>query len=401
MYSSSVRILTQTVGVHREEMSEDDALNRQLFDSESASGGNAADLFEEGSEDDTIAVQTRQHIELLQREVDENKRLALDSQRESARALITRVIKSPFERNKKIILLKSFIKWAKQIPLHQKCDELAGQLKDRLVAIASIRDSYLRDVVRVNYHLSKVKEFKFPDSDEEAFKKLSGHDMYDLHVVPSMSLKKLIDRATEEETSSMQLKETLIQAGLINVGTGKAYNAWEKGKMFKKVMKHNRGPRYKLPNTGGESISLATPQTHELFVRYCKDCVGVMQFVRAWNFEVEDSLRYKSEGQIMEREIENLKNTINSLNNIIQTQEQDIVDKEKKITLMKNSSQFMTQWSHSMKNDERERDLTDKVQKMRHERDMTLGDLESSAIETQQRRLDEQRVWRLRYPAQV
>ena len=37
--------------------------------------------------------------------------------------------------------------------MHQKADELARQMQDRLVAIASIRDSYLRDVVRVKYHL--------------------------------------------------------------------------------------------------------------------------------------------------------------------------------------------------------------------------------------------------------
>ena len=109
----------------------------------------------------------------------EHERLAAEeAQKENARNLLNRVMKSPFDRNRKTIILKAFIKWSKIAPLHRKCDELAAQLQDRITAIASIRDSYLRDVVRVKHHLTKIQEFTLPGDDEPQLKKLTGHDMY-------------------------------------------------------------------------------------------------------------------------------------------------------------------------------------------------------------------------------
>ncbi len=157
-------------------------------------------------------------VQELEKLVDVQSHSALESKRANARALINRVMKSPFERNRKIILLKAFFKWHRLFPMHQKADELARQMQDRLVAIASIRDSYLRDIVRVKYHLDKIREYQFPiqnnrfttgkdtpidgnneskedsklDLDrakEEAehagktYTEVSSHDMYDLHTV--------------------------------------------------------------------------------------------------------------------------------------------------------------------------------------------------------------------------
>ena len=354
-------------------------------------------VHDEVHEEDTVELQRQEHLALLEGEAAKSRDHALKMRQENVRILLGRVMKSPFDRNKKSLLLKFFLRWSKMLPLYVKCDELAKQLQDRITAIASIRDSYLRDVVRVKYHLQKIQEFKLPGEEEPALLQQTGHDMYDLHVVPSISLRKLIDRAVQKDSSSAQLQETLIQAGLVNVATGKAFNAWEKGKNFNKIMKHNRGPAYKSnPNMGGESISCSVPQTHELYVRYCKQCIGVMQFVRAWNFEVEDSLRYKVEGQIMERQIGELRDTIDALNKIIGTQEQNIVDKEAIIDDLRQSQKFMDQWSYQQEMADREAALRDEKRKMRDERDMVLGDKESTAIEVDLKRNEERRVWKLK-----
>jgi len=379
----------------------DDTVNRTLdFGSDAGSVDPEYECpdfaHDEVHEEDTVELQTRAHIAQLQSDADHHREEALKHRQENARILLKRAIKSPFDRNKKSLLLKFFLRWSKMLPLYVKCDELAKQLQDRLVAIASIRDSYLRDVVRVKYHLQKIQEFTLPGDAEPALLKHTGHDMYDLHVVPSISLRKLIDRAVQKDGSSMQLQETLIQSGLVNVATGKAFNAWEKGKNFGKIMKHNRGPQYKTPQMGGESISLSVPQTHELYVRYCKQCIGVMQFTRTWNFEVEDSLRYKVEGQIMEREIGELKCTIESLNVIIGDQEKSIVDKEDVIDNLRKSQRFMDQWSYQQEMADREAALKDGIRKMRDERDMVLGDKESTAIEVDVKRMEERRVWKLK-----
>ena len=351
---------------------------------------------EQESYEDSLAEQHLARICQLEAIGEEHRVKALEHQKQNARILLSRVIKTPFDRNKKSLLVKFFLRWSKMLPLHEKCDELAKQLQDRLVAIASIRDSYLRDVVRVKYHLQKIQEFKLPGDDEPALIKQTGHDMYDLHVVPSISLRKLIDRAVEGNTSSMQLQETLIQAGLVNVGTGKAYNAWERGKNFPKIMKHNRGPNFKMPKTNGESISCSTPQTHELFVRYCKECVGIMQFVRAWNFEVEDSLRYKTEGQLMEVEINNLKETVNRLGDVIYKQEQRIISKDDYIKQLLESAKFMDQWSYQQEMQDREANYKAELKNRQNERGMALADRESTEVELNARRREDNWVWKLK-----
>ena len=104
----------------------------------------------------------------LERLAQKEAQRAMEQKRKNARDLINRVMKSPFEKNRKIILLKAFMKWHKVLPLNQKCDELAKILQDRLVAVASIRDSYLRDIVRVKHHLQKIQEYqRRPDRIDE------------------------------------------------------------------------------------------------------------------------------------------------------------------------------------------------------------------------------------------
>ena len=86
----------------------------------------------------------------------------LDSSLQLARvkSIITKLIKVDyFERNKKLILGKFWIRWSKVLPLKQKCEELGRQLQERLTVVESLRDSYLRDVVSVKYHLERIQEF--------------------------------------------------------------------------------------------------------------------------------------------------------------------------------------------------------------------------------------------------
>lgn len=86
----------------------------------------------------------------------------LDSSLQIARVkfIITKLIQvDHFERNKKLILGKFWIRWSKVLPLKQKCEELGRQLQERLTVVESLRDSYLRDVVSIKYHLERIQEF--------------------------------------------------------------------------------------------------------------------------------------------------------------------------------------------------------------------------------------------------
>ena len=115
--------------------------SKRLFDSATVSSNEDdvnADLNEPSGENEELQIY-QSKVKELKLLHEESKRATEEAQRENARALISRVVNAPQQRNRKILMCKAFLKWSKMVPLHQKCDELAGQLQDRLVAIAAIR----------------------------------------------------------------------------------------------------------------------------------------------------------------------------------------------------------------------------------------------------------------------
>ena len=219
---------------------------------------------------------------------------------------------------------------------------------------------------------------------------------YDLHVVPSISLRSLIERAGENNDSSHQLYETMLQAGLVNPVTKKSFNAWERGKNFTKVMKGQRGRKFKLPDTKGESIESSVPHTHELFVRYCQECVGVMQFVKKWNFEVEDSMKYKHEGQIMQKEIDNLKMTITGLNQFIGGQEKRLVDALDENKTLKEGDAFMKQWSYQKEMGEREQDYKYQNQVLKEQVAFSQADIDARLFVFEMKLQEERKQFKIK-----
>ena len=82
----------------------------------------------------------------------------------------------------------------------------------------------------------------------------------------------------------------MIKAGFIAGANDRIVNPWERGGAFKKMLKEQKGSKYKMP-TGGTTVGIHAPSKHTLFVNYCKDCVGMMALVYQWNHEVEDALQ--------------------------------------------------------------------------------------------------------------
>jgi hypothetical protein len=64
--------------------------------------------------------------------------------------------RDPYEHLRKDFLLRAFVKWARVLPIHMKCDELAYNLQERIKIIESMRESYLRDVsvFDPNFHVN-------------------------------------------------------------------------------------------------------------------------------------------------------------------------------------------------------------------------------------------------------
>jgi hypothetical protein len=57
----------------------------------------------------------------------------------------------PQRRKAKDNLARYFQRWAMALPLYQKCDELGLQLRERNRALQSIREAYVKDVLRYSY----------------------------------------------------------------------------------------------------------------------------------------------------------------------------------------------------------------------------------------------------------
>lgn len=284
------------------------------------------------------------------------ERLKRDEEDNEKRLLIARVKKrlddilsvDPFIRNKRSILLKAFVVWNKVHPLNQKCNELAHQLQERISVVESLRDSYLRDVVAVKYYLNKIHEYK-QVQDQQQVKTDGLPDMYDLHAIPSTSLRHLIDKAKQgSEMTSDSLQEALIMSGLITPGSGKEIQVWDKSKMFKKQMKINHGQSYKLPQTGGGTINVSAPGKHKVFVKYCNSCIGVMSFVHEWNQSIEEGLKRNVESLSYEANMQKLKVAMMNLNKIIEDQETELIDMKKKYFTLQKSGKWMEDWKNSL-----------------------------------------------------
>jgi hypothetical protein len=84
--------------------------------------------------------------------------------------------------------------------------------------------------------------------------------MYDLHSVPSVDLRGLIELAkTASSQPSAALVESLIQAKVLDIETGRTLNPWERSRGYKRLMKYKRGDAYELPEAAGESFPLKAP----------------------------------------------------------------------------------------------------------------------------------------------
>ena len=66
-----------------------------------------------------------------------------------ARQVLGRFIEhDPVKKDKKIALLRAFLIWSERLPLYQKCNELGRQLQERHLMLTTVKDSYIRDVIR-------------------------------------------------------------------------------------------------------------------------------------------------------------------------------------------------------------------------------------------------------------
>lgn len=222
-------------------------------------------------------------------------------------------------------LLRAFYRWSYEFPLAQKCDEMAKQLKERNLMMDTVRSSYLRDVVSIKHQLDKINDAEVDNTDTSLVK--LKQNLYDLHTLPSVDLRSLVENVRQSVgQTSAQLRESLVDAGLLDPETLRTLNPWDQSRGFRRIMRIKKGGACKPPNMEGESFSLAAPTNKKLFVRYCKDCIGMAIFIKGWNSEVEESLKFKADFANIDAHIQEFRILIDKLNGTIEHQEKQIVD---------------------------------------------------------------------------
>lgn len=109
-------------------------------------------------------------------------------------------------------------------------------------------------------------------------------------------------------------------------------------------MKLTSGPSFTYPEPGGESVSMAAPSKHKLFIKYCADCTGVMSVVRSWNIEAEEALKFRLEHNVQDAQNTALRKLTQSMNLIIEQQEAEIVEVKAKNKLLEEGNDWFSKW---------------------------------------------------------
>lgn len=240
-------------------------------------------------------------------------------------------------------MLRAFYRWSYEFPLALKCDEMSKQLKERNLMMDTVRSSYLRDVVSIKHHLDKINDAEVDNTDTSLVR--LKQNMYDLHTLPSVDLRSLVENVRQSVgQSSAQLRESLVDAGLLDPESLRTLNPWDQSRGFRRIMRIKKGGACKPPDMEGESFSIAAPSNKKLFVRYCKDCIGMSIFIKGWNSEVEESLKFKADFANIDNHIQEYRNLIGKLNVTIENQEKQIVELLDRTHKLETANAWFEKW---------------------------------------------------------
>jgi hypothetical protein len=172
---------------------------------------------------------------------------------------------------------------------------------------------------------------------------IDDSDIKELSGIPSVDMRPVLEIASKP-TSSNQLRDTMLTSRL---ATAEEKANWEKhpwdNKAYKRCNELTGNHRTIPAHTPGNSINMYAPSKHRLFVKYCRQCVGVMTLVYDWNEDVAEAFLNKIEAKTNEE----LRRVIRNLNEFIVEQsakyEQLLADHQK----LKKGSQWFTNWKET------------------------------------------------------
>ncbi len=279
---------------------------------------------------------------------------------------------------------KAFRRWAYEFPLNVKCTELMRQLKERNSVLETVRGCYLKDVISLKHQLEKLN--KLANSSSTVTKAQIEDSIYELHTLPSIDLRNIIERAeTCFKQSSVQLQNNLIEAGIMDPISGRTYNPWDHSRAYRRMKRLETGGSFNYPASMGESYPLAAPRQYQLIVHYCSQCVGFISFVKKWNEEVEESIRFRTEYYSVDTKIEDFKRVIKNLHGTIEEKEKENIVLLARVNELENANQWFEKWTLSKNTAEMQSFFQQREQLHQQQIQMLLADKASALKEMSDR----------------
>lgn len=291
------------------------------------------------------------------------------------------------EKRTLIYKLRAFKRWHDVYPLEMQCRELTRQLQERTQMLETVRAAYLKDVVSIKSQLRHLSKLTREEPNHISRGNIE-EALSDLHTLPSVELKTLIDRADaalKEDGTSKAMRDCLIDAGLIDPESLRPINPWEQSRAYKRLQRIEKGPSYQYPDTKGYSLQLNRPTSYKLFVRYCSECVGTIQFVRAWNYEVENNLRFRAEYNQIDNRIQEMQRVINSLQDSIIVKETKIEELEAQCVELQGANAWFDKWTIAKQEEARVAAEVEKSRQTAAQLQMQQADMETTIWNLQQR----------------
>ncbi len=192
------------------------------------------------------------------------------------------------------------------------------------------------------------------------------NELKELNSIPSVDLRHLVQKTTIEdpdETSSFSLKDSVMKAHLLSSDYIQEHwmkNPWDRSKSYAIFRQRKDQMPLSLPS-GGNSINLYAPSRHRLYIKYCKQCIGIMTFIAEWNTDVEKMLKQRIEG----RTNEELRQIIRNLNDYLIDKSEECEKLSQELYGIKNGAKYVQTWHETEKKTYDRGDLERKIQRFR------------------------------------
>jgi hypothetical protein len=201
--------------------------------------------------------------------------------------------------------------------------------------------------------------------------------LIELNSIPSIDLRSLIQTtATEDDPTlthhttassstkaSNSLKDSLMKSNLVSPEISENWmrNPWDLSASYA-IYRENRDQRKLALPSGGNSINLYAPSRHRLYVKYCKQCIGIMTFVTDWNADIEKLIQKRVESKTNEE----LRQVIRNLNDYLIDKTEECEKLAGELEVIKGGKKYLNVWNETEKGLYEKHDLEVKTKRFRY-----------------------------------